>query len=395
MLVRIFGAVSRKRARLASRVLLAVFLGCSSLVPGGASATTSAHTMTIMDDVYNIPAGSVQVPAGWLSIGTVMRVPGCHGNPFLAVEFTVSDRDGLTAVAALPGATWRYTDGAQMQQIMARSGCPEVVVKDAASFLANVVVPSIHPGAQILQVSSGGPLLQQALSNEQRVAPRFRYTAAAVRVRYDRAGAMADEELNAIVGCSDLHSMAMFRSPAYTTTTCSTYSIAIARAPFGHLDDFLRGPTYGQVIKSVKTDNVWLHRMVADESARFQAATQEFNRVAAQSLANLKAEGEAREARAKAFDASLLASTKASMAAAQASQDARAQFAHQVVNFASDKADYINPATGQQLNIDYNANHSWGSTDGTTGVLNSDPVYNPNGVVNPVGSSFVELVPKY
>jgi hypothetical protein len=212
--------------------------------------------------------------------------------------------------------------------------------------------------------------------------------------RSDRAGAMADEELNAIVGCSDLHSMAMFQSPAYTTTTCSTYSIAIARAPFGHLNDFLRGSTYGQVIKSVKTDNVWLHRMVADQNARFQAATQAFNRVAAQSLANLKAEGEAREQRAKEFDANLAASTKASMAAAQSSQNARSQFAHQVVNFASDKADYINPATGQQLNIDYNTNHSWGSTDGTTTVLNNDTTYNPNGVVDPVGSSFVDLVPK-
>jgi hypothetical protein len=65
------------------------------------------------------------------------------------------------------------------------------------------------------------------------------------------------------------------------------------------------------------------------------------------------------------------------------------------VNFASDKADYINPATGQQLNIDYNANHSWGSTDGYGVVQNSDTTFNPNGVVDPVRSTFVELVPKY
>jgi hypothetical protein len=82
------------------------------------------------------------------------------------------------------------------------------------------------------------------------------------------------------------------------------------------------------------------------------------------------------------------------MANAQASMNARSAAAHQVVNFASDRADYVNPATGQVLNLDYNANHSWGSTDGRGVVLNSDSTYDPNGSVNPVQSSWVELVPK-
>jgi hypothetical protein len=64
-----------------------------------------------------------------------------------------------------------------------------------------------------------------------------------------------------------------------------------------------------------------------------------------------------------------------------------------MVNFASDRADYLNPATGQVLNLDYNANHSWGSTDGQSVVLNGSSTYDPNGSVYPVQSSWVELVP--
>jgi len=377
-------------------VLIAV-LASSASAQAEAADRSGGHTMTITDDFYGIPAGSVEVPGGWRSIGTVMRVSGCHGNPFLSIQFTVSDRDGLYAVADLPGATWSYSDGAQMQQIMARNHCPGIAIKDAASFLADIIVPSIHPGADIIKVSSGGPLAQQAVQNMKAGALNAgghpRITAAAVRIRYSRAGAKVDEELSAIVTCRDLHSMAMFGSPAYTTTTCNTYAVSVSRAPAGKLDTFLGGPVFGNVVKSVKTDNVWLHRMVSDQNARFQAADRDFNRVAAQSLANLKAEGEAREARAKAFDSALQRSTQKSMDQAAASQNSIDHAAHQVVNFASDRADYINPATGQRLNLDYNANHSWGSTDGTTVVLTGDPTLNPNGVVDPVRSSYVELVP--
>jgi hypothetical protein len=366
-------------------------------VNGEGSGVSGGHTLTIMDDFYGIPAGTVAVPSGWRSIGTVMRVSGCHGNPFLSIEFTVSDRDGLYAVADLPGATWSFSDGAQMQQIMVRNRCPGIAIKDAASFLADISVPSIHPGADIIKVSSGGPLVQQAIatirSGAQNVNQHPRVTGAAVRIRYNRGGALVDEELSAIVSCSDLHSMAMFGSPAYTTTTCNTYGVSVSRAPAGKLDTFLAGPVFGKVVKSVKTDNVWLHRMVSDQNARFQAADREFNRVAAQSLANLKAEGDAREARAKAFDSALRRSTQKSMDQAAASQNAIDHQAHQVVNFASDRADYINPATGQKLNLDYNANHSWGSTDGSTVVLSGDSTLDPNGVVDPVHSSYVELVP--
>ncbi len=363
-----------------------------------AAPASGTHTVTIMDDNYKIPAGSVAVPNGWKFAGTVLRVPGCHGSPFLSMEFSVASPDGLTAVEALPGATWQYSTSPQMQNIMAHNGCPGVNVQTAADFLANIVVPNLHPGATIIKVSPGGALIQQTVqtmqSGAQAANQKPSITGAALRIQYTRGGRIVDEELSSVVSCSYLHSMAMFASPASTTTTCSTYGISVARAPSGHLEEFLDGPLFAQVMSSAKTDNVWFHRMINDQNARFQSATSEFNRIAAGNLAELKAEGDARVRRAQAFDDQLAGSTQSSMNNAQAAQNARTAAAHGVVNLASDRADFINPATGKVLSLDYNANHSWGSSDGRSVVLNSDATYDPNGSVNPVQSSWVELIPK-
>jgi hypothetical protein len=249
---------------------------------------------------------------------------------------------------------------------------------------------------RIIKVSSGGALVQQTVQNMQSVqaAQKPSVTGAAVRIQYARGGHLVDEELSSVVSCSSLHSMAMFAQPASTTTTCNTYGISVARAPAGQLDEFLNGATFAEVLSSAKTDNVWLHRMVTEQNARFQAATAEFNRIAAANRAQLKADGDARLERAQDFDKQLASSTTSSMNNAQAAQNARTAAAHRVVNFASDRADYINPATGQVLNLDYNANHSWGSSDGRSVVLNADPNYDPNGSINPMQSSWVELIPK-
>jgi hypothetical protein len=363
-----------------------------------AAAPPGVHTATIMDDYFQIPAGSVAVPDGWKFAGTVMRVPGCHGSPFLSIEFSVASPDGLTAVAALPGATWQYSTSTQIQNIMAHNGCPVVNIQTAADFLADIVVPNLHPGATIIKVSPGGALIQQTVqtmrSGAQAANQKPSITGAAVRIQYNRGGNLVEEELSSVVNCSDLHSMAMFASPASTTTTCSTYGISLVRAPPGRLDEFLNGPAFGQVFSSVKTDNVWFHRMISNQNSRFQIATSDFNRIAADNLAQLKADGDARMARAQAFDSQLASSTQSSMKNAQAAQNARTAAAHRVVNLASDRSDFINPATGQVLSLDYNANHSWGSSDGRSVVLNSDATYDPNGSVIPVQSSWVELIPK-
>lgn len=363
-----------------------------------AAPPSGTHTVTIMDDYFQIPAGSVAIPDGWKFAGTVMRVPGCHGSPFLSLEFSAASPDGLTAVAALPGATWQYSTSQQMLNIMAHNHCPGVNIQSAADFLADIVVVNLHPGATIIKVSPGGALVQQTVqtlqSGAQAANQKPTITGASVRIQYTRGGHIVDEELSSVVSCSYLHSMAMFASPASTTTTCSTYGISLVRAPAGHLDEFLNGPRCGEVLSSAKTDNVWFHRMINEQNARFQIANADFNRIAAGNLAQLKAEGDARRERAQDFDNQLARSTQSSMNSAQAAQNARTAAAHRVVNLASDRGDFINPATGQVLSLDYNANHSWGSSDGQKVVLNSDSTYDPNGSLNPVQSSWVELIPK-
>jgi len=388
--------------RLTSPLLLLSLLGCSPHNSGGVAAllsgAPSAHTVTIMDDFYNMPAATVSVPDGWKFAGAVLRVPGCHGNPFLTPQFTVASPDGLTAVAALPGATWKSTTSPQISRIMAQQRCPVVNVTTAADFLADIVVPNLHPGATILKVGPGGSNVQQAIKSAQagwqaaRQQPSI--TGAAIRIEYQRGGQTVDEELSTVVSCSVFHSIAMFAAPASTTTTCGTFGISAAWAPKGHLDEFENGPNFNTVLTSAKTNNEWLHRMVGDEQARFQQATADFNRVCAQNLAVMRQQEADLVKSSQAQNAARQVSTDRSIENANNAMNARSAAAHQVVNFASDRADYVNPATGQVLNLDYNANHSWGSTDGRGVVLNSDSTYDPNGSVNPVQSSWVELVPK-
>ena len=387
--------------RLTTPLLLSL-LGCSPHNSGGIGSlltgTPSTHTVTITDDYYNMPAASVSVPEGWKFAGAVLRVPGCHGNPFLTPQFTVASPDGQSAVATLPGATWKSTTSPQLARIMAQGHCPVVNVTTAADFLANIVVPNLHPGATIIKVGPGDANLQQSIKNAQaanqaaRMQPSI--TGAAVRIEYQRGGQAVDEDLSSVVSCTVFHSIAMFAAPASTTTTCGTFGISAAWAPKGHLDEFENGPSYNAVLTSAKTNNEWLHRMVGDEQARFRQATADFNRACAQNLALMRQREDALVQSSQAQNAARQESTNRSMANAQASMNARSAAAHQVVNFASDRSDYVNPATGQVLNLDYNANHSWGSTDGRGVVLNSDSTYDPNGSVNPVQSSWVELVPK-
>jgi len=385
--------------RIATPLLILFLAGCSPQNLINAASSGSGHTATITDDYYPMAAGSVTVPAGWKYAGAVLRVPGCHGNPFLTPQFTVGSPDGLTAVAALPGATWSYSTSAQLQRIAAQQKCPGINITTAADFLADIVVPNLHPGATITKVGPGGPTVQQAIQSTQAGAQSARFptkvSGAAIRFEYQHGNQTVEEELSAVVSCSVFQSVAMFAAPSSTTTTCETLGIGAVWAPKGHLDEFMNSGRFHEIVSSAKTNNDWLHRVVADQHARFQRSTADFNRACAQNLAVMKQREDALVRSSQAQNAARQESTNRSMANAQAAQDARSGFAHQVVNFASDRMDYINPATGQRLNIDYNANHSWGSTDGRGVVLNGSSTYDPNGSVNAVQSSWVELVPAY
>jgi hypothetical protein len=385
--------------RIAAPLLFLLLAGCSPQSLISAATSGSSHTATITDDYYPMPAGSVTVPGGWKFAGAVLRVPGCHGNPFLTPQFTVGSPDGLTAVAALPGATWSYSTSPQLQRIAAQQKCPGINLTTAADFLADIVVPNLHPGALITKVGPGGPTVQQAIQSAEAGAKAARFptnvSGAAVRIEYQRGNQTIEEELSAVVSCSVFHSVAMFAAPSSATTTCNTFGIGAVWAPKGHLDEFLNSARFHEIASSAKTNSEWLHRVVADQRARFQRSTADFNRACAQNLAVMKQREDDLVKSSQAQNAARELSTQHSIANANAAMNARSAAAHQVVNFASDRMDYINPATGQRLNIDYNANHSWGSTDGTGVVLNGSPTYDPNGSVNPVQSSWVELVPAY
>ena len=56
---------------------------------------------------------------------------------------------------------------------------------------------------------------------------------------------------------------------------------------------------------------------------------------------------------------------------------------------------YVDPSTGRKYETSNEYTHSWISSDGTEAVLNRDPAFDPNGVVDPVRQSWTELVPSW
>jgi hypothetical protein len=53
----------------------------------------------------------------------------------------------------------------------------------------------------------------------------------------------------------------------------------------------------------------------------------------------------------------------------------------------------VDPNTGQKIETSNQFSHNWINSSGDGVVLNSDPTFDPNGVVDPVRESWTELIP--
>ena len=81
------------------------------------------------------------------------------------------------------------------------------------------------------------------------------------------------------------------------------------------------------------------------------------------------------------------------MAADRASQDAIDHASHLQVLDSLNRQDFIDPTTGRKIETSNQYTHNWISSDKNAVVLNDDPTFNPNGVVDPVRQSWTELIP--
>jgi hypothetical protein len=383
--------------------------------PGSAAGTAASDVsgsgtqkVEADDPKYGMQALTMTIPSGWKYAGTVVRAAGCHAAG-ADIAYTALSQDGVTALVRLPGVTWTWTNSPSMLKIMAGQGCPAIDINTSASFLVNIAVPNLHPGAKIAAMlpllPAGQATVTQQLAQLQQnnaTAPKqfqqqnITLEGSRARVQYVRNGKPVEEMISAVISCYETITPQLFASgePASTRRVCTSRGTNITRAPQGNLDAVLAQPQVSAVGGSVVFNPQWQARLQQDQQAAFQAGLAANNRQFQTFMANNRAQNAQMLANGRAQDAARAQGTANAMAADRATQAGIDAAAHNTVNYSLGTQDFTNPNTGQTINASSDYNHQWVSSDGSTLIQTNNPSLDPNGQVYPVSQSWTELVPK-
>jgi hypothetical protein len=375
---------------------------------GSKIAWSSTHPVEITDPVYQMTAYTMEIPTGWRYAGIIARPLGCHGGG-AAIKLTAQSPDGLSAIVLLPGVAWTWSGSANMQKIMEQSHCPGIDIESASSFLINIAVPNLRPNAKIVAVLPLLPEGQAALaaqlekSRQQNAVMAQQYNAkpqkltldgARVRIQYDREGQPVEEMVSAVISCTESTMPALFNQPAYQQRSCFSRGTNITRAPVGHLDELMALPQFKSLSKTLVAKADWQARLASDQQAAFQKAQADNNRQFQAIMQKGRDDNDRLLANGRAFNENMRANTDRALAADRAKQDAIDASAHATALYSLDRQDFKNPNTGQTIEASSQYNHQWISSDGQTLIQTNDHSYDPNGKVNPVNTSWTELVVK-
>lgn len=365
----------------------------TSWSPSGTS-WSGARKAEVKDPGDGMTAFTVDVPQGWKFEGTILRPAGCHApaTPADGLSYMTVAPDGVTGVGQVPGVSWSWaSDGTSPLG----PKCKPVNISTAAGFLLNIAVPMMHPEAKIVGIV---PLSDKMQANLNAARQRMQgqgpthviLDSARVKVEYQANGKPVEELLGVAMTCrvTEFPAYPAMRRPARTVRSCDTHGTYVKRAPKGKLEALIAAdPTMAQIdtqwdadISRKMQQSFAAYKQASD--AQFAAIQQHYKEVTAGMVA-----------RGQQFNENLKQSTDNAMAADRARQGAIDHAAHLQVLDSLNRADFIDPTTGQKIETSNQFNHSWISTDGTTAVLNADPTFDPNGVVDPGRESFVELIP--
>ena len=371
-------------------------LGCYGAA--AAAGDGGMRTVSVNDTALNMNAFTISIPADWKFVGLILRPHGCYGPsvPADGLSYSAVAPDGINAAMKLPGAAWSWSsDGTSPQG----PKCAPISIDSAAGFLLNIAVPHIHPTAQILGIDPLTPQMQQNLEAQRRQLAANSFgpmqmiqtlDIARVRIEYVFDGRLVQEELGTAVSCigSNQPAFPALHRPARTVRTCMAHGIFATRAPKGELDQLLARklppPQVNQqwdqeISQRIKTA-AEQYRIASDK--QFQAIQDHYKQVTANMLAN-----------GQRFNDNLAQSTQHAMAADRAQQAAIDHAAHLQVLDSLNRQDFVDPRTGQKIETSNQYMHNWVSSDGSSVVLNNDPTFNPNGVVDPIREGWTELIP--
>ena len=381
--------------------------GLAVLCLAGGSGASGA-TIQVTDPEYQMTAFTVSVPAGWRSAAQVTHNSSCHGTG-AGLESTTQSPDGATTVAFLPGVRWSWTASPLERESLAQVHCPAIDIDSAASFLLNIAVPNLRPGATVTAVlpleAQGQASLQtqmeRARQSGEAAAARYHVSpptvtidGARVRIRFQDKGKPMEEQIQAVIDCTETTMPAMYKMPASSRRGCSARNVFIVRTPLGHLEEFLKSPALQKLAQGVQMDPQWLQRVTQDQQAQAQRMLDKSHAQFQEMLRQGAANHEAMMERGRQFQQLEQTQFEHAQSLDRASQNATDHAAHRQELDSLGRQDFRNPATGQIIQANAYYDHQWLSSDGSTLIQTDNPNLDPNGAVYPVSQSWTELEPR-
>lgn len=374
----------------------ATYSGTSSQKHTVNVAWTNTSRVEVKDPAYGTTAATINIPAGWKFVGTILRPGGCHAPAFPAagLSFTALSPDGITAFVSLPGVSWTWTsDGSNLMG----AKCPSNMNIDTAdAFLLNIAIPNLHPNAKVVGVLPNPQNMRDALEQQnQQETARLRQSRmqgkaindyGRVRLEYDRDGQPVEEIVGTRIYCMEVLMPMPMQRPR-TQRNCYSMGTSIVRAPKGYLDELKR-------ISPPEANQEWNNRVIQDRTANFQRLQDASNRQFQALHRQMEKNTQQILQKGQQFNQQLKSETDSAMRADRAHQDAMDDAAHQTALHALDRQTFINPNTGQKIEASSEYNHQWISSDNSTLIQTQDPTLDPNGSVYPISQSWTELVPQ-
>ena len=364
---------------------------------------SGTHQVAITDPQYGMTAYTLAVPNGWKFGGVIARPPtGCHvlsGVP----KFTILSQDGVTAMLLMPGAQWSWSSSN-----MENPRCRDIDIDTAAEFLIQIAVPHLAPNARIEAVLPLAPAGQAALARRQDSMrrqeaaaaarygvppPKITMDAARVRVQYERAGHPVEEMMLSVVSCTETLRPPMFRQPAVRRRDCTVPNVIITRAPEGHLDALLAQPQFLHIGQSLRVNPQWQSRVSRDQQAAFRQWQSQNARQFGAIQKHYADVNRALNQRGEAFRKNLVGQTTSAIRADRSNQGAIDKSAQKQEMISLNQQKFTDPRTGRTIKLSNQYDHTWISSDGRTTIQNNG-TFDPNGVVDPVRSSWQEINPQ-
>ncbi len=395
---------SNVSARLLAALLASFSIGGWFVQTAYADGGSGTRSVEINDPVLNMNAYTLKIPANWKFIGMILGPHGCYGpsTPADGMSYSAVAPDGVNAAMQLPGAQWMWSsDGTSPEG----PKCAPIAINSATAFLLNIAVPHIHPTARILGIEPLSSKEQQGLEEARRqqaamdmnngqLHTRNLADAGKVRIEYVLDGRFVQEQLSTLITCmvSDQRAFPVLHRAARSVASCQAHGIWIRRALRGGLDRLaaqIAALKLGPPQINREWDQEVIERMKAAfaqyqaaQDRQFQAIQQHYRQVTANMIA-----------RGQRFNDNLVQTAQHAMAADRAQQAEIDHAAHLQVLDSLNRQDFIDPQTGRKIETSNQYMHNWISSDRSEVVLNNDPMFDPNGTVDPIREGWTELIP--